>query len=103
VIFAKGIVSVEFLVDMVKHSLWKWYPAKNLVTPAPFMSGRCNKYCVGVDSGKWAVCCGSHCLMVLIDVFFVGLLFFLFSPLLSDVLAQVFVAMCFCSFGEMYF
>ncbi|PNX73085.1 hypothetical protein L195_g028983, partial [Trifolium pratense] len=27
---------------------------KTLVTPAPSMSGRCNRSCVGADSGRWA-------------------------------------------------
>ncbi|GAU45061.1 hypothetical protein TSUD_198490 [Trifolium subterraneum] len=36
VIFARGTVSVESLVDKVKFSSWKWYLAKNLGSPCSF-------------------------------------------------------------------
>ncbi|GAU37373.1 hypothetical protein TSUD_22470 [Trifolium subterraneum] len=52
-IFTRGTVSIESLVDKVKLSSWKWFLAKNLVTPAPSMSGRCNQLCAGSDRGWW--------------------------------------------------
>ncbi|PNY02514.1 hypothetical protein L195_g025825 [Trifolium pratense] len=76
VIFARGTVSVESLVDKVKLSSCKWYLAKNPGNAAPSISGRYNRSCVGADSGMWAAGC---------------------------VLVQVFVVMCFCSFGGVYF
>ncbi|GAU20711.1 hypothetical protein TSUD_231250 [Trifolium subterraneum] len=36
VIFARGTVSVESLVDKVKLSSWKWYLAKNPGSPCSF-------------------------------------------------------------------
>jgi hypothetical protein len=66
-------------------NLW-WIRLKYLLTPAPFMSGRCNRSLFGADSGRWAAGYDSRCLLVVIDLFFACLLFFLFFYLLSGVL-----------------
>jgi hypothetical protein len=73
---------------------------KTPVTPAPSMSGRCNPSCVGADSSRWTAGCGFCCILVVFNLFFAGLLFFLFFIQFVRCLGSGVCSLVFCSFGQ---